>query len=122
MRQQPPPVPGGSSGPLTSVAAIAALVSPRRNGAASLHQQRMVPMNSFLLVAPAAPRRTAPIRFGLAATLLAVVAPAQIWQQVQPAVRPALRLHHCMAFDAARDVVVLFGGRGLVWPNAPDDT
>lgn len=66
-------------------------------------------MNSFLSAVPAAPRRTTPIRLGIA-SLLAGLVPAQAWTQLQPAVRPAHREGHCMAFDAARNVTLLFGG------------
>jgi len=75
-------------------------------------------MNAFLL-APAALRRSTPIRLGIAA-LLAGLVPAQTWLQLQPAVRPPGRQLHNMAFDSARNVMLLFGGTNFL--GARNDT
>ena len=77
----------------------------------------VTPMNSFPLVAFAAPCSNTPIRLGIAAALLAVVAPAQAWLRAQPPVHPVSLRGHCMVFDAARDTTVLFSGLTVGMPS-----
>lgn len=55
----------------------------------------------------------APQRTSLALFLAVLSAPqlaAQVWTRLQPAQSPQPRLYHTMAYDEARDRVVLFGG------------
>ncbi|MGB3970091.1 MAG: hypothetical protein WBO45_25370 [Planctomycetota bacterium] len=48
----------------------------------------------------------------LVVALAAVPASAQVWNQLAPATSPQARWGHAMAYDAARQRVVLFGGFG----------
>ncbi len=77
-------------------------------------------MNLLLLPLPAAPSRTAAIRLGIAAAVLAIIAPTQNWVLAQPTLRPAPLHRHSMVFDAAHGVVLLFGGHDPIWPLSDD--
>lgn len=64
------------------------------------------------------------LRFGGNTQSMASAATAQLvgatWTELAPAASPPPRWHHAMAYDHARSVMVVFGGRDLAGPVAPD--